>query len=55
VDRIVDERPDAADEPEAFLARLGAVLEAELAGLRGQDPAERLAARRARYRNLGAP
>lgn len=53
VDRIVDERPDAADEPAAFLARLGAVLEEELAALRAREPGERTAARRRRYRTLG--
>ncbi len=49
VDRIVAERPDAADEPEEFCVRLGAVLRYELAALLRQDPAERLAQRRARY------
>ncbi|KRV49621.1 acetyl-CoA carboxyl transferase [Wenjunlia vitaminophila] len=53
VDRVVEEHPDAADQPDAFLARLGGVLEAELAALRRADPAERMAARRARYRSLG--
>ncbi|MFT2017460.1 carboxyl transferase domain-containing protein [Streptomyces sp. 796.1] len=38
---------DAADAPYAFLTRLGAILGAELAALRAQDPEERLAARRA--------
>lgn len=52
VDRIVAERPDAADEPEAFLRRLAAVLAHELATLLDADPAERLAARRDRYRRL---
>ena len=33
VDRIVPERPDAADEPEAFLERLGDVIRYELAVL----------------------
>lgn len=33
VDRIVAERPDAADEPEEFCRRMGAVLEYELATL----------------------
>ncbi len=33
VDRIVAEKPDAADEPEAFCRRVGAVLEHELAAL----------------------
>jgi len=55
VDRIVAERPDAADEPEAFLSRLGAVLAYELAALLDADPGERLAARRERYRRLGNP
>jgi acetyl-CoA carboxylase carboxyl transferase beta subunit len=54
VDRIVAERPDAADEPETFLARVGAVLEAELAELLRRDPAERVADRRHRYRRLGS-
>jgi acetyl-CoA carboxylase carboxyl transferase beta subunit len=52
VDRIVVERADAADEPEAFLERLAAVLAYELAMLLDADPAERLAARQARYRSL---
>jgi acetyl-CoA carboxylase carboxyl transferase subunit beta len=46
VDRIVAELPDAADEPEEFCARVGAVLQHELAGLieRGAStPAERAA------------
>jgi acetyl-CoA carboxylase carboxyl transferase subunit beta len=47
VDRIVEENPDP------FLGRLGEVLGAELAALRARDRAERLAARRARYRDLG--
>jgi acyl-CoA carboxylase subunit beta len=52
VDRIVEEDPDAADRPADFLSRLGGVLEVELAALRGQDPARRVAARRRRYREL---
>ena len=55
VDRIVAEHPDAADEPEAFLARLGAVLEYELATLLRRQPAQRLAARHERFRRLGLP
>ncbi|MDF9812353.1 carboxyl transferase domain-containing protein [Streptomyces sp. SPB162] len=53
VDTIVEESPDAADAPDAFLGRLGDLLGAELAALRARDRGERLAARRARYRNLG--
>jgi acetyl-CoA carboxylase carboxyl transferase subunit beta len=52
VDRIVAERPDAADEPAAFLRRAGAAIESELAMLAGQEPARRAAARRRRYRDL---
>jgi acetyl-CoA carboxylase carboxyl transferase subunit beta len=37
VDRIVAEHPDAADEPEEFCLRVGAVLRYELAWLRQQD------------------
>jgi len=54
VDRIVPERPDAADEPEAFLARLAAVIEYELAGLLDADPDARRRDRAARYRRLGS-
>jgi acetyl-CoA carboxylase carboxyl transferase subunit beta len=38
VDVIVPERPDAADEPEAFCRRVGAVLEYELASLLKAGP-----------------
>lgn len=55
VDRIVAEHPDAADEPAAFLTRLGTVLEYELATLLRREPAERLATRHRRYRRLGLP
>jgi acetyl-CoA carboxylase carboxyl transferase subunit beta len=53
VDRVVVERPDAADEPDAFLGRLGRVLEHELVGLLEQPDEDRLAGRLARYRLLG--
>jgi acetyl-CoA carboxylase carboxyl transferase subunit beta len=53
VDRIVPERPDAAEEPRAFLARLSTALEFELTSLLHRDKAERLAARYQRYRSLG--
>lgn len=55
VDRIVPERPDAADEPDAFCRRVGAVLEHELVDLLDRDPAERRAARLQRFRDLGLP
>jgi acetyl-CoA carboxylase carboxyl transferase subunit beta len=53
VDRIVVERPDAADEPEAFCARLGAVLRYELAVLLRRDRATIVAERTERYRTIG--
>jgi acetyl-CoA carboxylase carboxyl transferase beta subunit len=55
VDLVVGERPDAADEPDAFLRRLGSILEAQLAVLLEQEPAQRMATRRRRYRSLGLP
>jgi acetyl-CoA carboxylase carboxyl transferase beta subunit len=53
VDRVVPELPDAADEGEAFLQRMGAVLEAELGTLLRSDPSARYRERRRRYRALG--
>jgi acetyl-CoA carboxylase carboxyl transferase subunit beta len=55
VDRVVLEFPDAADEPEAFLLRVGAVLEHELLAVLALHPDQRLQARLIRYRNLGLP
>jgi acyl-CoA carboxylase subunit beta len=55
VDRIVPERPDAADEPEAFCRRVGAAVEHELVALLDRDDQERVADRLARYRGLGLP
>ncbi|HET7356345.1 MAG TPA: carboxyl transferase domain-containing protein [Nocardioidaceae bacterium] len=52
VDRIVAEQPDAADEPEEFCARLGAVLRYELAELLRRDSGDLLATRAARYSRL---
>jgi acetyl-CoA carboxylase alpha subunit len=53
VDRIVPEHPDAADEPTAFVSRLGGVLEHELTRLLQQEPEQRRRARLDRYRRLG--
>ena len=53
VDRIVVEKPDAADEPEEFCARLGEVLRYELAQLLQRDRSTLVAARTARFRALG--
>jgi acetyl-CoA carboxylase carboxyl transferase beta subunit len=54
VDRIVVEKPDAADEPEDFCARLGAVLRHELAELLHRDRSDLVQDRTARYRRLGS-
>ncbi len=53
VDRIVAERPDAADEPEEFLTRLVDVIEDELTRLLAGPAGTRRAAREQRYRRLG--
>jgi acyl-CoA carboxylase subunit beta len=55
VDRVVREWPDAADEPEAFLKRVGAVLEHELLALLAAPAETRLSTRLSRYRQLGLP
>ena len=49
IDRTVAEKPDAADEPEAFCQRVGAVLEHELATLLASGPGSP-ADRASRYR-----
>lgn len=53
VDRIIAERPDAADEPQAFLTRVGEVLEHYLITLLSQPTEDRLADRDDRFRKLG--
>lgn len=53
VDRVVSERPDAADEPEDFCRRVSHVLQYEIAGLMRSNSEERLARRLAKYRELG--
>jgi acetyl-CoA carboxylase carboxyl transferase beta subunit len=53
VDRIIPELPDAADETEAFLRRVGGVLETELGALLRSEPTARYRERRRRYRTLG--
>jgi acyl-CoA carboxylase subunit beta len=55
VDRIVAERPDAADEPADFCARVGQVLAYELITLLGMDAKNRYERRLERYRRLGLP
>ncbi len=53
VDRIVEENPDAASEPETFAKRIAQVLEYEILTLIGSEPTVRLSKRLAKYRNLG--
>ncbi|MFD7577545.1 carboxyl transferase domain-containing protein [Kitasatospora sp. NPDC059817] len=53
VDEVVEERPDAADEPEAFCARLGRAVGAALGGLAALPEPDRLTARALRHRRLG--
>ncbi len=53
VDAIVPERPDAADEPEAFTRRLSDTIADELHRLRLVPDEQRLAARFERYRRIG--
>ncbi|HEX4812170.1 MAG TPA: carboxyl transferase domain-containing protein [Nonomuraea sp.] len=53
VDRVIPEVPDAAYEPKRFCERVGRALEHEIGKLLELAPADRLAARRARYRALG--
>jgi acyl-CoA carboxylase subunit beta len=55
VDRIVAERPDAADEPEAFCRRLGLAIAGELGRLTGRHAPRRMTDRRRRYREIGVP
>ncbi|TDD04406.1 acetyl-CoA carboxyl transferase [Nonomuraea deserti] len=55
VDRVIPEVPDAAYEPRNFCERVGRALEHEIALLLRAAPADRLAARQARYRSLGTP
>ncbi|MDO3650395.1 carboxyl transferase domain-containing protein [Nocardia mangyaensis] len=53
VDRIVEEHPDAADEPVAFARRMVLTIAEELAGLRTRPVAELRDLRHARYRRIG--
>jgi acetyl-CoA carboxylase carboxyl transferase beta subunit len=54
VDHIVDERDDASLEPQDFCRRMAQAIEYELASIAGLPVPELIAARSAKYRNLGA-
>ncbi|RWA20512.1 hypothetical protein MBRU_02315 [Mycolicibacterium brumae DSM 44177] len=53
VDVVVPECPDAAAEPEAFIARLAGAIAAEVAAVRDQPSSRRMTARLAKYRRIG--
>ncbi|MFT4233076.1 MAG: carboxyl transferase domain-containing protein, partial [Leucobacter sp.] len=53
VDRIVVERPDAAEEATEFCLRMGDAVAQELAALQLMQPDRRRVLRRDRYRRLG--
>ncbi|WP_199286024.1 carboxyl transferase domain-containing protein [Microbacterium halophytorum] len=53
VDRIVAERPDAAEEREAFCIRMGDAIAQEIAALQLVRPERRRVLRHDRYRRLG--
>lgn len=52
VDRVIAERPDAAEEPEAFCLRLGEALRQELAALASSSLASLRSRRAQRYRRI---
>ncbi len=52
-DALIPEPRPAHEEPEAFVAAVGAALAAELASLTAADPSARLAERHRRWRNIG--
>ncbi|GKV71369.1 acetyl-CoA carboxylase carboxyltransferase subunit alpha/beta [Pseudarthrobacter sp. NCCP-2145] len=54
VDHIVDERDDASLEPREFCVRMARAIEYELASIAGLPVDGLIAARSAKYRNLGA-
>jgi len=54
-DVVVPEGTPADRETQAFVARLGAVVEHELRRLLVQEPEARLAARQRRYQDIGNP
>ncbi|WP_033821302.1 carboxyl transferase domain-containing protein [Kitasatospora sp. MBT63] len=55
VDQVIAELPDAAEEPAAFCARVGAAVAAALTDLAAQPHPDRLRTRAHRHRHLGGP
>jgi acetyl-CoA carboxylase carboxyl transferase subunit beta len=54
-DVLVPEPRPANEEPDAFVARVGAALSAELSSLTALDPSTRLTERHRRWRSVGLP
>jgi len=54
-DALIPEPRPAHEEPDAFVARLGAALATELSSLTAADPSARLVARHRRWRSIGRP
>jgi acetyl-CoA carboxylase carboxyl transferase subunit beta len=52
-DALIPEPRPAHEEPDAFVARVGAALSSELASLTATDPSARLAERHRRWRSIG--
>ncbi|HIW67343.1 MAG TPA: acetyl-CoA carboxylase carboxyltransferase subunit alpha/beta [Candidatus Dietzia merdigallinarum] len=55
VDVVVPEKPDAADEPDAFCDRMADAIATALVEVRRRPPERRYAERVSRYRDLGVP
>ena len=55
VDHVIPEFPDAAEEPESFCLRVGAVLRHELAAFGDADASQRLTERAQRFDRIGQP
>ena len=55
VDVVVPERPDAADEPDAFCDRMADAIATALVEVRRRPPERRYSERMSRYRDLGVP
>ena len=55
VDVVIPERPDAADEPDAFCDRMADAIATALVEVRRRPPERRYAERMSRYRDLGVP
>lgn len=55
LDEIIAEDSDAADEPDAFICRVGAAIHRQLSGFESDDPARRLGDRAERFGRITGP